>query len=193
MLRENNAQILESSENKTRIVIAGAEQAKFLAKIVLHVLDFNQKETDIFFDDKVKISDENDFTVIFGEENENLADFLGLKPNIAVLSEIKYAKSEESYSSFLNEITSGGVLIYNGENLKIAELVDNSEKYFRKLAYSMPEFEKMGGQIFIKTSIGEMPISISDEDNLIEISGAKLLCQQLGIMEDEFYEALMNF
>ena len=41
--------------------------------------------------------------------------------------------------------------------------------------------------------MGEIPLSIFGKHNLLNMEGAKLICQQLGIMEEEFYEAIMSF
>ena len=43
------------------------------------------------------------------------------------------------------------------------------------------------------TPDGEMPLEISDETALSNLAGAKWVCQQMGVDEVEFYEAIATF
>ena len=41
--------------------------------------------------------------------------------------------------------------------------------------------------------MGEIPISTVDENLIKNIDGVKLLSQQFGVMEEDFYEPVMSF
>ena len=83
--------------------------------------------------------------------------------------------------------------MYNEEDEEVVKIVENSQKYFRKLPYKTPEYSIREGKVYLKTSMGEIPLSVFGKHNLLNMEGAKLICQQLGIMEEEFYEAIMSF
>ena len=77
------------------------------------------------------------------------------------------------------------------ENME--ETVDEAENYFRKLSFSNAEFKTEGEKILISTEMGEIPLASGDANLVKNINGIKLLCQQFGIMEEDFYEAMMSF
>lgn len=41
--------------------------------------------------------------------------------------------------------------------------------------------------------MGDIPLSVFGKHNLLNMEGARFICSQLGIMEEEFYEAIMSF
>lgn len=192
--------INEIPNNKTRILIAGGKSNITSIAMILHVMQFHQKDIDFVlksdlkgFDQKVKLSDDNDFIIL--EDSEDYPDY---QPNIVLISRIKdnvpFSENEvENYRNIIENITSGGILIYPSENQEIEKLVEQSEKYFRKIPYSTPPFEIKNGIIYLDTTIGNIPLSIQQENHLLPIEGSRWMCQQLGIMEEDFYEAIINF
>lgn len=206
--------LYEQSKNKTRVVIAGSHGKTTITSMILHVLNFHQKDIDYMvgaqlegFDCMVKTTEDNDFMVLEGDEylsspEDRRPKFLHYFPNIALLSGIAwdhinvfktYEEYVEQFKKFIENITSGGVLVYNEEDEEVVKVVESSENYFKKLPYKTPEYEIKEGKVFVKTDIGEVPLSIFGRHNLLNMEGAKLICQQLGIMEEEFYEAIMSF
>lgn len=206
--------LYEQSKNKTRVVIAGSHGKTTITSMILHVLNFHQKDIDYMvgaqlegFDCMVKTTEDNDFMVLEGDEylsspEDRRPKFLHYFPNIALLSGIAwdhinvfktYEEYVEQFKKFTENITSGGVLVYNEEDEEVVKVVESSENYFKKLPYKTPEYEIKEGKVFVKTDIGEVSLSIFGRHNLLNMEGAKLICQQLGIMEEEFYEAIMSF
>ena len=53
--------------------------------------------------------------------------------------------------------------------------------------------ESESEKILISTEMGEIPLASGDANLVKNINGIKLLCQQFGIMEEDFYEAMMSF
>jgi UDP-N-acetylmuramate: L-alanyl-gamma-D-glutamyl-meso-diaminopimelate ligase len=41
--------------------------------------------------------------------------------------------------------------------------------------------------------MGDVPLSVFGAHNLLNLEGARHICQQLGIMDEDFYEAIMSF
>ena len=206
--------LYQQSKEKTRVVIAGSHGKTTITSMILHVLNFHNKEIDYMvgaqlegFDCMVKITEDTDFMILEGDEYLSSADdrqpkFLHYHPNIALISGIAWDHINvfktfddylEQFRKFTESITSGGVLVYNEEDEEVVKIVENSQKYFRKLPYKTPEYSIREGKVYLKTSMGEIPLSVFGKHNLLNIEGAKLICQQLGIMEEEFYEAIMSF
>ena len=206
--------LYQQSKEKTRVVIAGSHGKTTITSMILHVLNFHNKEIDYMvgaqlegFDCMVKITEDTDFMILEGDEYLSSAEdrqpkFLHYHPNIALISGIAWDHINvfktfddylEQFRKFTESITSGGVLVYNEEDEEVVKIVENSQKYFRKLPYKTPEYSIREGKVYIKTSMGEIPLSVFGKHNLLNMEGAKLICQQLGIMEEEFYEAIMSF
>lgn len=206
--------LYEQSKNKTRVVIAGSHGKTTITSMILHVMNFHQKEMDYMvgaqlegFDCMVKTTEDSDFMILEGDEylsspEDRRSKFLHYHPNIALISGIAwdhinvfktFEDYTEQFKKFTESIISGGVLVYNEEDEEVVKIVENAENYFKKMPYKTPEYEIREGKVFVKTDIGEIPLSIFGKHNLLNMEGAKLICQQLGIMEEEFYEAIMSF
>jgi UDP-N-acetylmuramate: L-alanyl-gamma-D-glutamyl-meso-diaminopimelate ligase len=72
-------------------------------------------------------------------------------------------------------------------------VIESSTNFFRKIPYKTPDYKISDGKVFLKTNMGEIPLSVFGKYNLLNLEGARFICQQLGIMEEEFYEAIMSF
>src|SRR5690606_15573772 len=89
--------------------------------------------------------------------------------------------------------TAGGALIYNSEDENLVEIVDKNEKSLKKFAYTTPEFHISDGVSYLETEDGPIPLEIFGRHNLNNLEGARLICNQLGIMDEDFYEAIQSF
>ena len=72
-------------------------------------------------------------------------------------------------------------------------MVEASENPIRKLPYSTPEYEVENGTTLLHTPDGPMPIEVFGQHNLNNLAGAKWICQNMGVDEDDFYEAIATF
>lgn len=206
--------LYEQSKNKTRVVIAGSHGKTTITSMILHVLNFHQKEVDFMvgaqlegFDCMVKLTQDNDFMVLEGDEYlsspiDLRSKFLLYQPNIALMSGIAWDHINvfktfddyiDQFRKFVASITAGGVLVYNEEDAEVVKVVENAENYFRKIPYKTPEYEIHNGKVYLKTEVGDVPLSVFGAHNLLNLEGARHICQQLGIMDEDFYEAIMSF
>lgn len=206
--------LYEQSKDKTRVVIAGSHGKTTITSMILHVLNFHQKEVDFMvgaqlegFDCMVKLSEDNDFMVLEGDEYlsspiDLRSKFLLYQPNIALLSGIAWDHINvfktfddyvEQFRKFVASITAGGVLVYNEEDAEVVKVVENAENYFRKIPYKTPEYEIVNGKVHLKTEMGDVPLSVFGAHNLLNLEGARHICHTLGIMDEDFYEAIMSF
>lgn len=176
------SEILQYSTSKTRV---GLYTSHFsIAKLVFHVLDFSRKEYDFFLMNAQNRFSNHDFVILETDDAEKAKDF---EPNIILISE---EINSDDLVSVLEKITPGGVLIYP-ENKEV--LIEKAENYFRKLPFSPTEISKSDDNFILHTDMGNIPLISKEEDLLKNINGIQLLCQQFGVMEEDFYEPMMTF
>ncbi|WP_374441141.1 UDP-N-acetylmuramate--L-alanine ligase [Epilithonimonas sp.] len=206
--------LYEQSKEKTRVVIGGSHGKTTITSMILHVLNFHQKDIDYMvgaqlegFDCMVKITNDNDFMILEGDEYlsspiDLRSKFLLYQPNIALISGIAWDHINvfktfddyvEQFRKFVASITPGGVLVYNEEDAEVVKVVESADNYFRKIPYKTPDYEIVNGIVNLKTDMGDIPLSVFGKHNLLNMEGARFICSQLGIMEEDFYEAIMSF
>ena len=206
--------LFQQSKHKTRVVIGGSHGKTTITSMILHVMHYHDRDVDYMvgaqlegFDVMVKLTDENDFIVLEGDEYLSSAvdrrpKFHLYQPNIALLSGIAWDHINvfptfdnyvEQFSIFVDSITKGGSITYNAEDKVVKEVVETSENPIRKFPYETPEYTVENGETFLETPDGPMPIEIFGKHNLNNLAGAKWICQQMGIDEDDFFEAIATF
>jgi len=206
--------LYEQSKHKTRVVIGGSHGKTTITSMILHVMHYHNIEVDYMvgaqlegFDVMVKLTNENDFIVLEGDEYlsspiDRRPKFHLYKPNIALISGIawdhinvfpSYKGYVEQFSIFVNSIVEGGSITYNIEDIEVKNVVEGSDNTIRKFPYQTPNYKVENGTTLLETEEGSMPIEIFGEHNLNNLAGAKWICQQMGIDEDDFYEAIASF
>lgn len=201
--------LYEQTQYKTRVVIAGSQGKSIIASMILHVLEYNDVDVDYALStpNGVYLTEQNDFIVIEGQDNlssviDSTPQFQLYHPNIALLSDVEFTDNGnysniesyiEQYGLFVDSIVKGGSITYNDEDTELKKLVESSENPIRKFPYITPEYQEDNGEVFLDTPDGEMPLEISEATDLRNMAGAKWICQQMGVDEVEFYEAMATF
>lgn len=206
--------IYEHSKNKTRVVIGGSHGKTTITSMILHVMNYHNVAVDFLvgaqlegFTNMVHLTQENDFMVIEGDEylsspTDLRPKFHLYQPNIALISGIAWDHINvfptfdnyvEQFKIFIDKITNGGILVYNEEDEVVKQIVEEAEKPIRKMAYGIPEHTIDNAVTYLETQDGPMPIEVFGAHNLNNLAGAKWVCQNMGIDEAEFYEAIASF
>ena len=206
--------LYEQSKDKTRVVIGGSHGKTTITSMILHVMHYHDRDVDYMvgaqlegFDVMVKLTEDNDFIVLEGDEYlsspiDRRPKFHLYKPNIALLSGIAwdhinvfptYENYVEQFSIFVDSIVNGGSINYNEEDAEVKRVVEASENTIRKLPYNTPEYTVENGVTLLETPEGPLPIEVFGKHNLNNLAGAKWICQHMGIDEDDFYEAISTF
>jgi UDP-N-acetylmuramate: L-alanyl-gamma-D-glutamyl-meso-diaminopimelate ligase len=206
--------LYEQSKFKTRVVIGGSHGKTTITSMILHVMHYFNRDLDYMvgaqlegFDVMVKLTDDNDFIILEGDEYlsspiDRRPKFHLYKPNIALLSGIAWDHINvfptwknyvEQFSVFVDSIVEGGSITYNIEDVEVKKVVEGSENTIRKFPYQTPEYKVENGITILETEEGSMPIEIFGKHNLNNLAGAKWICQQMGIDENDFYEAISSF
>lgn len=206
--------IYEQSKDKTRVVIGGSHGKTTITAMILHVLNYHGQSCDYMvgaqlegFDVMVQLTEANDFIVLEGDEYlssplDLRPKFHHYKPNIALISGIAwdhinvfptFENYKNQFSIFLDSIVNGGSITYNEEDSEVRQLVEYNENPIRRFPYKTAEFRIVEGVTYLETDEGPIPLEIFGAHNLNNLAGAKWICQQMGIDEMDFYEAIGSF
>ena len=206
--------LYEQSKDKTRVVIGGSHGKTTITSMILHVMHYHNVEVDYMvgaqlegFDTMVHLTEDNDFIVLEGDEYlsspmDLRPKFHLYQPNIALLSGIAWDHINvfptfdnyvEQFRIFTNQITKGGILVYNEEDATVKQVAEETENQIRRIPYLTPEYSVENGVTLLETPDGPMPIEVFGAHNLNNLAGAKWICQNMGIDEADFYEAIATF
>lgn len=207
--------IYEQTKNKTRAVIGGSHGKTTITSMIMHVLKYSGKKFDYLvgsqiagFDTMVGLSEDSTCAVIEGDEYlaspvTPVPKFHLYHPHIALISGIAwdhinvfptYADYVKQFEIFIETIETNGKLVYCSNDHDLAELVKNTTRRDLDLyGYRIPEHRIENGVTTLKTPEGDVPLEIFGDHNLMNLEGARLVCQALGIGTGEFCEAIKTF
>jgi UDP-N-acetylmuramate: L-alanyl-gamma-D-glutamyl-meso-diaminopimelate ligase len=206
--------LYEQSKNKTRVVIGGSHGKTTITSMILHVMQYHNIEVDYMvgaqlegFDTMVHLTEKNDFIVLEGDEYlsspiDRRPKFHLYQPNIALLSGIAwdhinvfptFENYVEQFEIFVNQIIKGGILVYNEEDETVKKVAEETTNTIRRIPYTTPSYTVEDGITLLDTPEGLMPIEVFGAHNLNNLAGAKWICQNMGVDEADFYEAIASF
>lgn len=206
--------LYEQSKNKTRVVIGGSHGKTTITSMILHVMHYHNIEVDYMvgaqlegFETMVHLTETNDFIVLEGDEYlsspiDRRPKFHLYQPNIALLSGIAWDHINvfptfdnyvAQFEIFVNQITKGGILVYNEEDPTVKKVAEESLNTIRRMPYHTPAYSVEDGTTLLDTPEGPMPIEVFGAHNLNNLAGAKWICQNMGVDEADFYEAIASF
>ncbi len=206
--------LYEQSKNKTRVVIGGSHGKTTITSMILHVMHYHGIAVDYMvgaqlegFDTMVHLTETNDFIVLEGDEYlsspiDRRPKFHLYQPNIALISGIAwdhinvfptYENYVLQFEEFIAKITPGGILVYNAEDPEVLRVAEAATNPIRKLPYVTPDYAVSNGVTLLSTPEGPMPIEVFGAHNLNNLAGAKWICQNMGVDEAEFYQAIATF
>ncbi len=206
--------LYEHAKNKTRVVIGGSHGKTTITSMILHVLHYHDIQVDYMvgaqlegFDRMVHLTKENEFMIIEGDEYlsspiDRRPKFHLYKANIALLSGIAWDHMNvfptfenyvDQFKIFIDSMVNGGIMIYNEEDDIVNKIVKEAGKPIKKYPYKTPNYQIENGNVILETSEGDIPLAIFGKHNLQNLAGAMLICQSIGVGEEEFYEAISNF
>jgi len=208
--------IYEQSKNKTRVVIGGSHGKTTITAMILHVLQACNKNFDYMvgaqlegFDTMVKIT--NDAPVIILEGDEYLSSPIDRRPkfhlyhpHIALLSGIAwdhinvfptFENYVEQFQIFIDLIEENGSLIYCENDGEVKYLAEKSKNNIQKIPYGIPSYEIRNGISFLRHPASDLriPLLVFGEHNLMNLNGARLVSNKIGVSDENFYKAISSF
>jgi UDP-N-acetylmuramate: L-alanyl-gamma-D-glutamyl-meso-diaminopimelate ligase len=123
-------------------------------------------------------------------------------PNIALISGIAWDHINvfptfeiyvEQFKIFTDLIVSGGSLVYFENDEHLSTIAKNSKNQIQKFAYNTHPHVIVDNVTYLVSDNKKFKIEIFGEHNLQNISGAKQVCKQLGLSDEQFYSAITTF
>lgn len=207
--------LYEQSKNKTRVVIGGSHGKTTITAMILHVLNKMSIDCDYMvgakldgFDIMVKLTDEAEIMVIEGDEYltspiDRRPKFHLYMPDIALISGIAWDHINvfptfnnyvDQFRQFIDLINPDGALIYCSTDSILNDLAIKTAPNLKKCEYSaLPHHINKQGITFIHNLNYEIPIKVFGLHNLSNMHGAKLVCNELGIEDLDFFKAIADF
>ncbi|MCD4790585.1 MAG: peptidoglycan synthetase, partial [Bacteroidales bacterium] len=206
--------LFEQSKNKKRVVIGGSHGKTTITSMILHVLNYFKINCDYMvgaqlegFDVMVKISDEAPFMIFEGDEYltsplDKRPKFHVYKPDIALISGIAWDHINvfptfdnyvEQFKIFADLITPNGTLIYCNADKNVNTIGLSARDDIIKMPYSIPEYVIEDGITKLIFKGQKIALKVFGEHNLLNINGARLVCNQLSIDDEAFYSAIVSF
>lgn len=206
--------LYEMSKEKTRIVIGGSHGKTSITAMILHVLNKLDIDTDYMvgaqlegFEVMVKISEESKYMVIEGDEYltspiDLRPKFHLYQPNIALISGIAWDHINvfptfeiyvDQFRIFCQIIRDNGSLIYCKEDEIVKKVSEESRKDIEKFPYSIIAHKIENGKTFVIWKEKEYPIEVFGKHNLMNLYGAMLVCERIGVSNEDFLREVGSF
>jgi len=206
--------LYEQTKDKTRVVIGGSHGKTTITSMIMHVLKFHHKKFDYMvgaqiegFETMVSLTDDAPVAIFEGDEYlsspiDPRPKFHLYKPHIAVISGIAwdhinvfptFDAYKKQFLRFIDLIEPNGKLIYYQKDAVLNHMVKKSTHKLEKIPYGLHPYTIENGKTTLTIDNQKIPVKIFGEHNLQNIHAAKLVCNQLSIRDDEFYEAISNF
>lgn len=205
--------LYQQAKNKKRVVIGGSHGKTTITSMILHVLHQLKRDVDYMvgaqlegFDVMVKLSDSAPVMIIEGDEY--LTSPIDLRPkfhlympDIALISGIawdhfnvfptfeNYIQQFEIFASLLPE---NGALIYCQEDAEVLKIAQNA-KVKNKFPYSVPEYSIENNKTILLHHGQQYLLHVFGKHNLMNLEGARLVCNQLGVSDEVFYTQIQSF
>lgn len=205
--------IYNQSIDKKRVVIAGSHGKTSITSMVLHVLKNLNINFDYLvgaqikgFDTMVKLSNA---PIIIIEGDEYLSSpidrrpkFLWYKPHVGVMSGIAwdhinvfptFENYVEQFQLFVNSMETNGSLFYYEGDTQLENIIQKRKSSIKAKGYIAHANRIENGKTILIDNSGEFPLEIFGEHNLQNLKAAMLICEELGIKKNEFYEQISSF
>ena len=208
------AYIYEQTQRKKRAVIGGSHGKTTITSMIMHVLKNLQFSFDYLvgsivegFDAMVNLDPATGIAVIEGDEYlssplDPSPKFHHYKPHIAVITGIAWdhvnvfptlENYHQQFNLFIDKIEPGGILFYYENDPVLREMVKKSRAPIKKTGYTMhPAKLQNDGTILLHGS-KEYFVHFFGKHNLENVMAAKLVCQQLGVNDSDFYQSIVSF
>ncbi|MFC2107810.1 UDP-N-acetylmuramate--L-alanine ligase [Bacteroidota bacterium] len=206
--------LYEHSKNKTRLVIGGSHGKTTITSMIMHVLKEKNIDFDYIvgamiegFDIMARLSDNSELMIFEGDEYltsplDRRPKFHLYKPHVALLSGVAwdhfnvfptFENYVEQFRIFISMIQPGGSLVfYNGDKI-LKELSLDLPEDVSSLPYYVPRHHIKDGITYLVFENDSIPLQVFGDHNLANLEGARLVLNQIGISDEDFYESIKSF
>ena len=215
--------LYEFSKKKKRVVIGGSHGKTTITAMILHVLKHANVDFDYMvgskldgFETMVKLTEKSPVIILEGDEYlsspvDRRPKFHLYRAHVALLSGIAWDHINvfptfenyiEQFQIFADHIPADGALVYCDNDEAVKKVVLHSKSPGKKISYGIPEYEIMNGVTFLKiresqpgnqSKLDRLALEIFGMHNLMNVEGARKVCNLLEITDDKFYDAIASF
>jgi len=206
--------LYEQTKDKIRVVVGGSHGKTTITSMIMHVLRHHNIQFDYMvgaqlegFDTMVSLTEEAKIAVFEGDEYlsspiDRRPKFHLYFPDIALLSGIAWDHINvfptfpfyvEQFQIFADLIEPNGSLVYFGNDENLQHVAAKSRADIKKFPYHSHKATIENGITYLLTGDRKIQLQIFGDHNLQNISGAQLVCRQLGVTDDQFYSAIAEF
>ena len=207
------AYIMEQSRHKQRIVIAGSHGKTSITAMIIHVLQYLNKNFDYLIGSKVdgfsNLIRLSEAPVIIIEGDEYLSSaidktpkFLQYQHHIGLISGIAWDHmnvfpTEENYvrqfDRFADSVPKAGSIVFCEEDAMASVIGSKERKDVNRFEYKTHPHYVREGKTYLSTTYGDVPLQIFGSHNMQNIAGAKEVLIRLSVTDTQFYEAIASF
>lgn len=206
--------LYEQSKDKKRVVIGGSHGKTTITAMILHVLHYHKKDVDYMvgaqlegFDVMVKLTKNNEWIILEGDEYlssslDRRSKFLLYKPHLALISGIAWDHVNvfptfdsylQQFRSFVESFENEGTLVYNSVDVEVKKIAESYRNDITKLPYDLANHRIEKGITYLQTEMGEIPLEVFGDHNLSNMEGARLILNEMGLSNEDFYKAIQSF
>ncbi|MFV0505544.1 MAG: UDP-N-acetylmuramate--L-alanine ligase [Bacteroidales bacterium] len=206
--------LYEQTKDKIRVVIGGSHGKTSITSIIMHVLKENNLSFDYMvgaklegFDTMVSLNKDSKIAIFEGDEYlsspiDRRPKFHLYHPHVALLSGIAWDHINvfpifemylEQFSIFANLIEKDGALFFYGGDEHLQDIAKELRNDIYTEAYTEHSSIIRNEKTLLISDNKEVPIEIFGKHNLQNIAGAKLVCNKVGITNEQFYRAISSF
>ena len=200
-------------DDKQRIVIAGSHGKTTITAMIMHVLKYAQRDFDYVvgaqldgFDNIVKLTD-SPIVIMEGDEYfssalDHTPKFLKYEHHIGLISGIAwdhinaYETVDEyvkQFEMFADATPKAGTLIFCEDDDLAMMIASNQREDVNQLVYNAHPYEVIDGIANLITPDKNIPLKIFGKHNMLNLNGARMVLNRIGILDQTFYEAIASF
>lgn len=205
--------VYKESLNKKRIVVAGSHGKTSTTAMILHVLNKLDMNTDYLvgaqlkgFDTMVRLTDAP-LIVLEGDEYlsspiERVPKIHFYRPHITIITGVAwdhinvfptFENYVDQFRQYLEMIEENGTLIYYKGDKVLDKIVGETNHNIRKIAYDTAPYNVIDNQTILHDGEDRIPLKIFGAHNLQNLEAARLVCQEIGITNQQFYDSVKDF
>lgn len=212
--------IYRQIRQKQRVVIAGSHGKTTITSMILHVLKYHQRKFDYVvgaqlegFDTMVSLTDDTSadaapVIIIEGDEYasspiDRRPTFLHYQPHMALISGLAwdhvmiyptYEEYVDQFELLADQMPKSGALIFDETDNMLDVIGAKERNDVQKVPYEAHPHVIRDGQTYLTTTAGtEVPLQVFGLHNMKNIAGAMVVCDRLGVTDEQFYEAIQSF
>lgn len=206
--------LYEQAKNKVRVVIGGSHGKTTITSMILHVLQSLSIDCDYMvgaqldgFEVMVRMTKEAPVMILEGDEYltsplDRRPKFHVYKPDIALISGIAwdhinvfptFENYVDQFKIFSDLITPNGSLIYCELDEEVRRVGEGARPDITRIPYGLPDHTIENGVTTLMHEGGSYPLRIFGDHNLMNLNGARLVCNQLGVSDAGFLRSIQSF